>query len=332
MVRTFIAWFGASLLGVVGAFAQNRDLRVIVRNDADEALAYAYLYVNGRAVAVTDSLGEGTIAAGKLAPGDTLGISYVGAESAAAVYDGAMQRRGVWEAVLEEKYRPVIVDDVVVRADVETLYRQSVRKFWMLYRPHTASARFRAETGGRMVEGRVTATHLPGDTSETTYLKRGLYWYHLPLRIDDLRNPDLLSAEQLHDWLHLAFYYPAWELSVALRALEDDAQGGARYGYLGKRDGCRLFRITYPEVHEGEGRYSVQLLVWVGERDRCIRRIETRAVHLDDEETWLHLDASYVLSSIDARTLAFDRIEVMRPGYTVRLGDLTFRLYHPKKR
>ncbi len=324
-------WIGVLVLGSVGG-VWGEGLRVRVCDTEGAGLEYAYLYVNGRAVAVTDTVGVGTVPAAKLSVGDTLSVSYVGAEPERAVYDAAMQRRGTWEVVLREKYRSVTADEVVVRADVEALFRRSVEKFWMLYVPHRATARFVIRSEAGEIEGRATATHQPGDTSEMTYLRRGIFWYHLPLSIDEVAGDTvMMTTREIHESLHLGFYYPTFALVGAMREGRQSDEG-VRFGYLGKREGCRLFRIVYPEVREGEGRYSVQFLVWVGGEERQIRRIEVQSVNLDEEKkSWLHIDATYGLSPINARTLVFERVEASWPGESVELSEPEYRKIRPIK-
>lgn len=328
IIRRIGVCCGAFLCGLSVASAQS--LRVVVRNEADEALPYAYVYVNGRAVAVTDTLGVGAVPEAKLSLGDTLTVSYVGAESERTVYDAAMQRRGEWSVSLREKYRSLTTAEVVVRADIEALYRRSVDKFWMLYVPHQATARFTIRSGERTIEGRATATHQPGDTSDMTYLRRGIFWYHLPLSIDEMSGDTaMMTNREIHGDLHLGFYYPAFALAVAMRDAKHSE--GARFGYLGKREGCRLFRIVYPEVREGEGRYSVQFLVWVGEEERRVRRVEVHSVNLDKEKRWTHIDATYGLSPINARTLVFERVVASWPDESVELCEPEYRKIRPIK-
>ncbi|MDE5945363.1 MAG: hypothetical protein K2G93_07260 [Rikenella sp.] len=324
-------WISCWAILCGSSVASAQSLRVVVRNEADEALPYAYIYVNGRAMAVTDTLGIGAVPEAKLSLGDTLTVSYVGAESERTVYDRAMQRQGEWSVSLRERYRTLTAAEVVVRADVEALYRRSVEKFWVLYEPHQATARFTIRNGDGLIEGQATATHQPGDTSEMTYLRRGIFWYHLPLSIDEVAGDTaMMTTEAVHGSLHLGFYYPAFALAGAMReGLKNDE--GVRFGYLGKREGCRLFRIVYPEVREGEGRYSVQFLVWVGEEERRIRRIEVHSVNLDEEKSWTHIDAAYGLSPINAQTLVFERVEASWPGRSVELRDPEYRKIRPIK-
>lgn len=322
------------LLSVCGLFlicaARAQGVEISVRNDADEALSYACLYVNGKAVAVTDSLGTGTIPAARLAIGDTLAVTYVGAEPQRAVYNEAMRRKGVWKVCLTEKYRTLTADEITVRADIEQLFRQSIRKFRLLHSPHTVTARFAVKYDGKSAEGRATATHLPGDSSETTYLDRGIYWYHMPLKIHPFSDTASIPSVRLHDWLHMGFHTPALALGIVERGSR--YVPGIRYGYLGKRDDCRIFRISYPEIRTQTGRYAVQFIVWVGIDDKRIRRIETRTVYPDDRGSWLETRSAYSLSPINARTLVFDRLESVTPEGAVTLSEPEYASDRSEKR
>ena len=113
----------AGMLAIGTAAAQN--LKVTVRSDR-EPLAYAYVSVNGRAVAITDSLGIALLPDEKWQQGDTLAASYVGVASVQQVIGREVAQSGSCELVLSEIYT-VKSEEVTVKADVEKLFRKTVR-------------------------------------------------------------------------------------------------------------------------------------------------------------------------------------------------------------
>ena len=108
--------------------AQASPLKLSVRSDANEALWYAYVYVNGRAVTVTDTLGFAQVPEEKLKIGDTLAVSYVGTETQRIVYDKTLQKQGEYAFVLPEKYDLLTADEVVVKADLKKLFRKNTKE------------------------------------------------------------------------------------------------------------------------------------------------------------------------------------------------------------
>ena len=324
MRKTFFSLFFLLLAATVAA----QDLKVTVRNDAGEGLSYAYLYVNGKAVAVTDSLGTGTIPAGKLVVGNTVSVSYVGTEPQEAVYDTAMQRRGLWEVFLNEKYRTLTAEELTVRANIEAFFRKNLKRVVPAYFPHTVHSRFTVTDRPHTVSGTVIASHVPGDTTDTTYKR---LWYHMPMKITTSDDTTGISSRQLHNLLHLGFNYSASGPNIVYRGSHFGNK--ARYGYLGKRDNCRVFRVTHPKVSEDSGKsyFSLQFIVWLGIEDKLIHRLEAHTVNLGDESSWNRVDITFTTQKIKGftypRTLTFIRLEALYPNGGITLDNPEFADY-----
>lgn len=335
MRKSLLSLIVLSLSATVSA----QNLKVAVRNDEGENLSYAYLYVNKKAVAVTDSLGVGIVPAAKLSVGDTVSVSYVGTEPQQAVYDEAMRRQGVWEVILNEKYRTLTADEVTVRADIEALFRRSLKRIPITNYRHSVRSRFTVTDRPHTVQGTVIASHVPGDTTDTTHYspttKRGIYWYHTPMKITTADDTTGIGSRRLHNQLHLGFNYTAIAPNIVYRG--NHYGNKAQYGYLGKRDNCRVFRVTHPKTSENGGKsyFSLQFLVWVGIEDQLIHRLETHTVNLDDESSWSRIDISYTTRKIKSfgspRTLTFSRLEASYPNVEITLDDPEFTSYQPPK-
>lgn len=300
MRKTFVSLL--LMLLVAGATAQS--LKVTVRNDSGEPLSYAYLYVNGKAVAVTDSLGTGKIPAGKLVVGNTVSVSYVGTEPQEVVYDTVMQRRGLWEVFLNEKYRTLTADEVTVRGDIEALFRRSLKRTPTTNYRHSVRSRFSITDRPYTVTGTATAS-LP---------KRNPYGYYQAFEIATADDTTGIGSEQLYQLLGYAFNYPASGVNSV-----NSAGRTAHYGYLGRQEGCRIFRISYPQIRQYTGRcYSMQFIAWIGIDDKLIRRIQSHIVNLDDEAWWTRTDISYEPCTLrrfwQPRTLSFTRMEALWPN------------------
>lgn len=304
---------------LLSATVSAQNLRVAVRNDEGENLSYAYLYVNKKAVAVTDSLGVGIVPAAKLSVGDTVSVSYVGTEPQQAVYDEAMRRQGVWEVILNEKYRTLTADEVTVRADIEALFRRSLKRVPTTYYRHSVRSRFTVTDRPHTVTGTAIAS-LP---------KRNRYGYYNMVEITTTDDTTGIGSHQLYQLLIYAFNYPASGVNTVNRAGRT-----AHYGYLGKQEGCRVFRISYPKLRQYTGKcYSMQFIAWIGIEDKQIRRIQSHIINLDDEAWWTRTDISYEPCKLrrfwQPRTLSFTRMEAIWPNGGATLTAPQFIQYTP---
>ncbi len=249
--------------------AQAAPLKLTVHSDAGEALWYAYVYVNGRAVAVTDTCGVAQVSEEKLNFGDTLSVSYVGTEPQWVVYDKGVQKRGKYAFVLPEKYALLTTDEVVVKADIERLYRKKVQQ----RRPYYYMSLWTADFGMkikfsddriRSIVGQLKFPYIMGfqtniprkliTSSDTT----GLSWY-----LDSDLTYALTSV-------HTALY---------VTSRPDAGTWKPSYSYRGKQDGNRIFRISYTEIQPG---ISYQLLIKANEESGEIKEMVVDIVDLND--------------------------------------------------
>lgn len=252
----------ASLCAVSVGAAGAQALRVNVRSDR-EALPYAYIYVNGRAAAVTDSMGVAILPDRKVRAGDTLSASFVGTTPDYAIADGTMLRRGTCDLLLSEMYT-LTAEEVKVKADVEKLFRKTVRLCKPFYYQAHLKANFLSEIrlpNGDIypVTGRFTARNSIPDYLWFTQIKtRSDTSNHTVARV--LR-ADMLEA------------LCAAKTALAVLA-EPTYQKEAVYGYMGWQGEYRVFRISYPNVQPG---LIYQVMIWV-DRNRIIRRYETNRI------------------------------------------------------
>lgn len=252
-----------ALIFATGTTVGAQELKVAVRSDS-EPLTYAYVYVNGNAAAVTDTLGVAVVPDGKWKIGDTLSASYVGTTPDQLVIDRKTTKSGECELLLSEMYT-LTSDEVKVRADIEKLFRKTVRPCKPFYYNATLKADFEAAIAladgpTYPVSGKMEAWNymshyreiekfeITGDTSDRVVARM--------LRFDML---DALCTAK-----------------IALGVLVyKNYRDKAVYGYLGKKDGYRIFRISYPDVEPG---LIYQVMIWVGEDDHIIRRYEANRI------------------------------------------------------
>ena len=267
----------AGMLAIDTAAAQN--LKVTVRSDR-EPLAYAYVSVNGRAAAITDSLGIALLPDGKWQQGDTHAAAYVGVAPVQQVIGREVAQSGSCELVLSEIYT-VKSEEVTVKADVEKLFRKTVRACKPFYYQAFLHADFDAAV--IMPDGR--SFPVSGQFVARNSIPDYPYFAQITTQSDTsnravtraLRS-DMLDALCTAKAALAVLVYPVY-------------QDKAVYGYLGRKDGYRIFRVSYPNIEPG---MVYQVIVWAGEKDGIIRRYEVNRV---EPECTTHIVADGVRKS-----------------------------------
>lgn len=261
-------------MGFTVLAASAQELKVSVRSDS-EPLAYAYVYVNGKAAAVTDTLGFAILPDGKWGVGDTLSGSYVGTMPDSVILDKKIAKRGSCELLLSEMYT-LSAQEVRVKADIEKLFRKNVKKVSGCIDGSWGEAQLEADvtmkfgdvnSGIRQVSGKMT-THR-NEVSPRNYASRD---YRLtmktPQKIDEIQ--DVLFREingMLGSTISPVYHFQYRELQGVSRHL----------GYLGKRDGCRVFRITFPKIKlwwVADESLFIQIIAYVDEKTKLLRSVE----------------------------------------------------------
>lgn len=259
--------------------AAAQSLKVTVRSDR-QPLVYACVYVNGKAAAITDTLGIACVPDGKWQVGDTLSASYVGTTPDQLVLDKKVAKQGSCELILPEMYT-LTADEVKVKADIEKLFRKTVRACKPFYYQAHLHADFDAKitsADGRLfpVNGKFVARNSIPDYPWFTRIKT----------LSD--TSDRMVARILRSDMLDVLCTAKTALAVLVYPSYRDK---AVYGYLGKRDGYRVFRVSYPDIAPG---LIYQVMIWVGEDDRIIRRYEVNRI---EPECTTHITAEGVRKS-----------------------------------
>lgn len=259
------------LLLLLVAAAPAQELKVTAHNDVGEALSYAYLYINGKAVAVTDSLGAGVIPATKLTIGDTVSVSYVGTDSQQTVYDNVLRTRAKWEVILTEKYHTLTADEIKVRVDVYKLLNKYLRHSFSIFYNNRFSGDFKWE-GSKSVEGRFTAEE-SGRYENRATPSPCTYALH-PIALDTQDDTTGVSGRIRFDIRSMLSDMTS--INSIFNFLTYDADGfrtrnpKAQLRYLGYKEGLRVFRLTYP-MQNG----AFQYLAFIDPEAKRVRRVES---------------------------------------------------------
>ena len=249
-------------LAAIASFCQ--DLRITTHNDLGEELPYTYIYVNGRAVAVTDSVGMGIVKGGKIAIGDTVSVSQIGTEPRWVVYDEALKQKGEHKFILAEKFREITAEDAVIRVDQAEFYRKNTRDSRTMensFLPYYFNADFKI-------------TLLFADQKQVAIAGRARGGYRVMVDYNISRRPIEIETESdttglseiVEETLNDALFYDdAWFLVQARKKKAPDV----RYSYRGKINGCRVFRIGFP-ANENRA-YDRQILAHIEEDAKLLR-------------------------------------------------------------
>lgn len=100
------------------SFAQN--FRITVQSDQQQPVSYASISVNGRAAAITDANGVGSIPLSRLSLGDTIAVTYIGTIKETAIFNETMRRNRSCVLTLKELY--VDLEPVTIQVNVEDIF------------------------------------------------------------------------------------------------------------------------------------------------------------------------------------------------------------------
>ena len=259
--------------------AQAAPLKLTVHSDAGEALWYAYVYVNGRAVAVTDTCGVAQVSEEKLNLGDTLSVSYVGTEPQWVVYDKALKKQNEYFFILSEKYDLLVTKEVVVKVDLRKYFRKNTKECVAMEGYGVLESDFQMTVKTSDGCQRTLSGSLKG--SKNHMYSEGPGWpeyFHRRLRIKCVGDTTGIGECM---YRNLQKTIKACGVTVVDIA-RDTKRHNMQLKYFGKQDGCRGFRVVFPEqsgIYYQQGRYR-QALLRIDKKTLMPRNIEMTIVDL----------------------------------------------------
>lgn len=324
MTRTLLL-LAIGLLAAAGA-AAGQALRVEVRMNG-EALDMAYVLVNGRQAALTDSLGEAVLDVRTLREGDRIGAAYVGAATAEVAFDRQMAQSGVCRIEMTPDF---VLDPLVVRAELtgRDLFEKYTKIPMLFERRHDSKMRFSFVRSGagepdRTVSGTIL---LNRDAS-----RMPAWDYDGYARNSAILTPD--DTTGLHRRLLTDLYFTLQVASGAIYRVGVDeysdpdsplyggGEGDIRFSfrYRGAEGGDRLFEATNEAYREGSPR-PLRYLFRVDGGTRRIRSSESIHV-LPRSRHNQHTAATYALYRLrwlKPESASLDAVDP-RTGETFRL-------------
>ena len=259
-------------------FSQNFEVRVYDENK--EPLPYACIYRNGEPLVLVDTLGYAGISSDKLHLGDTLATTYIGMDSKSIVYTPEMQGQGKYEFVLSETMS-LELDEVVVRADIEKMFKKYVELYPSVNYNSILTGRFDMDlyysdgTSDTGLSGSFTLGNEPRGKGFKYYYQNG-YFYRKISR--EPQYADTLS-DQVDHYLYLSLNH----VNYALRILENMPKNmSCRYEYLGKDSGNRIFRVVFSNM--GGTGTVFQYVLYADEQTKQVKNVEIQVVAINQNE------------------------------------------------
>lgn len=311
MKRFIVSCFVVMLMPAI-RYAAAQDFKIAVQNDEGEPLPYIYISVNGQPRAQTDDSGTAYLSLERLREGDTVSAACIGTGSDWVVYDKSMNRESSCVLTLAEVYGMEVAKKVTVQPDLEAMFKKYTRPYIVTpirFKEAVLSAEFTTDiqmpdsSSKYRLEGSFTQENDRRDE----YLGGMLYSYRIYCQPAEIRtDSDTVGMDPL---LRHFIYHGLSQANAKLESIrymtrshQEEVQ--FRYGYLGKKDECRIFRILGRQI---DG-YSMQLLFFADENTREIRRMEMLGVVNPDE---LDYEGGLVIRQIE---LEADVVKIRRRG------------------
>jgi hypothetical protein len=185
----------------------------------------------------------------------------------------------------EEVFAILEAAPVTVAADVEAMYFKYLKKRGSSgFFDHTLTAPFSwkiKESGGRerTIAGTFTAGN--GGTLRDTLngITKDWFYYYRPLEIQTSSDTTGMDRELRHHiHLELEEHFCRTINSINSASVNSPfTEQSTRFGYLGKQDSCRLFRLTiYMNANKQN---ALQKSVWLDEQSGLVRKFESRNYH-----------------------------------------------------
>lgn len=268
-------------------FAQNLKVKVTTMG---EPLGYSYVYINGDAKAVADSMGVAYIPMSWIEHGDTISASFVGHEGADAIFNSQAETTKVINIDLKNDFT---LDEVVVGVSVSELYKKFIKK----RRYSSWGIRYDMKFDITKQSNLVDSTS-SGDIS-LLYSTNRLYYRDTNFKadgdtlmvidfqgIDTLNIVDYIVSKHLlwgnelmaFDWMFREPNFDFWKCEVT-------------FGYRGITDGYRLFTKTFHC-----SKFTLQIMYYFEKKGGKISHITSDGVWEDDKKTMKKLAAQFIIT------------------------------------
>jgi hypothetical protein len=245
-------------------------IEITVLNKKSIPMPYAFILINGKPITVSDTLGHSMIPINKLKDNDTISVSYLGASPAVIIYNKALYESKKHTFYLDESdYK--LNEVVVTYQDNEKLLRKNTKKIPALNYNCTIDARFSAklcQTGQSAYQ--VFGTLEAANDRSIKY--KYWFWFDPPIKFNT-KNDTTGIGRYLDPVTHMILFFVNQSLYIS--QVEYKIMKKPFYSYLGEKDNCKIFRITFPPGYFTE--YYYQIILYVDKNTQYIQKVEADA-------------------------------------------------------
>jgi hypothetical protein len=245
----------------------SQNFEVTVLNKDSKPMPYAFILINGKPITVSDTLGFGEIPLNNLKDNDTIGVSYLGAFAPAVIYNQSLRDKNKHSFYLDES--GFNLNEVVVTyQDYEKLLRRSIKKIPPLNYDSQMEGRFDAKLkypGQSVNEASGTFAAANGLRHTSEYLN----FSDPPLKI--ISKSDTTGIGRYLDFYFREVFFLYYQ-SIGWLNYNGKLIKKRFYCYLGEKDNCKVFRLSYPPGSISD--LYVQMIFYVEKKSKYIRSVE----------------------------------------------------------
>jgi len=249
--------------------AQNLEITVLNKNSIP--MPYAYILLNNRPIAVSDTIGMAIIPQNKFVLNDTISVSYLGASPTWIIYDQSLKNTKKHCFYLDETGY-MLKEAVVTYQNVEKLFKKSFKDIPILkYKcKMTASFDVRYSSPDKQYHP-IIGTF---EASNETYLPRFWSWFDPPIKFysqSDTVGMLRYINYNTHEVLNLC------NLSIFIWQTKNKYKAKPFYTYLGEKESFKVFRFSYPQSFLKD--YYYQIILYLDKDSKYLKHVEVDALN-----------------------------------------------------
>lgn len=234
-------------------------------------MPYAYVLLNNKPIAVSDTMGIAIIPLKNLTLNDTLSVSYLGASPAWILYDQPLKTRMKHTFVLDESGY-MLSEAVVTYQNVEKLFKKSFKDVPLLNYNCIMTASFDA----RFIYNNKIYQPIIGtlEAKNERYIPRYWGWFDPPINFytkSDTTGMMRFLNLYTHQILTLS------NLSISIWQTKNKFKEKPFYSYLGEKDNFKVFRFSYPQSFLKD--YYYQIILNIDKNSKYLKSVEVDALN-----------------------------------------------------
>lgn len=249
--------------------AQNLEITVLNKNSIP--MPYAYILLNNKPIAVSDTIGMAIIPQSNLVLNDTISVSYLGAAPTWIIYDQSLKNTKKHCFYLDESGF-MLNEAVVTYQNIEKLFKKSFKDVPLLNYNCKMTASFDAKfTFKTKTNHPITGTF---EATNERYLPRFWNWFDPPVKIytkSDTTGLRLFLNYYTHEVLNLC------NLSIWIWQSKSKTKAKPFYSYLGEKDSFKVFRFSYPQSFIKD--YYYQIILYLDKDSKYLNHVEVDALN-----------------------------------------------------